>query len=72
MLEVDADKRITAAQTLSHPYLEEYADPTDEPTAPFYDQTFEDYELSVEVWKEKVWTTIKAFREEMFRESFTN
>ena len=23
MLEVDADKRITAAQTLSHPYLEE-------------------------------------------------
>jgi len=72
MLEVDADKRITAAQTLSHPYLEEYADPTDEPTAPFYDQTFEDYELSVEVWKEKVWTTIKAFREEMFRERFTN
>ena len=71
MLEVDADKRITAAQTLSHPYLEEvskvvkllldnnlvpslfkqYADPTDEPIAPFYDQTFEDYELSVEVWK---------------------
>ena len=32
----------------------QYADPTDEPTAPFYDQTFEDYELSVEVWKGEV------------------
>ena len=70
MLEVDSDKRINAAQTLSHPYLEEvgfkffsmimlkhfvqYADPSDEPTAPFYDQTFEDYDLTVDVWKGKV------------------
>ena len=70
MLEVDGDKRINAAQTLTHPYLAEvrnsslttddinrvilsfqYADPTDEPTAPFYDQTFEDYDLTVDVWK---------------------
>ena len=29
----------------------QYADPTDEPTAPFYDQTFEDYDLTVDVWK---------------------
>ena len=37
----------------------QYADPTDEPTAPFYDQTFEDYELSVEVWKGEVtWETL--------------
>ena len=107
MLEVDSDKRINAAQTLSHPYLEEvccirfqrsfktrhfiqYADPSDEPTAPFYDQTFEDYDLTVDVWKgklkslcnfkcliqnlfsEKVWNTIKAFREEMFGERFMN
>ena len=89
MLEIDADKRINAAQTLSHPYLEEvnwkynnnvvpnftkiqYADPSDEPTAPFYDQTFEDYDLTVDVWKEKVWNTIKMFREEMFGERFVN
>ena len=92
MLEIDADKRINAAQTLSHPYLEEvnykkhyhiffpnlqklkiqYADPADEPTAPFYDQTFEDYDLTVDVWKEKVWNTIKMFREEMFGERFVN
>ena len=29
----------------------QYADPSDEPTAPFYDQTFEDYDLTVDVWK---------------------
>ena len=83
MLEVDADKRIRAEQTLSHPYLAEvkiqknplknlklfrkylflniiisfhlfqYADPTDEPTSPLYDQTFEDYKLNIEEWKGK-------------------
>merc|ERR1712168_1375786 len=31
MLEIDADNRITAEQALSHPYLAQYADPTDEP-----------------------------------------
>ena len=34
-------------------YFVQYADPSDEPTAPFYDQTFEDYDLSVDVWKGK-------------------
>merc|ERR1719206_548161 len=65
MLEVDADKRIRAEQTLSHPYLAEYADPTDEPTSPLYDQTFEDYNLNIEEWKEKVWSEIMNFQEEM-------
>ena len=99
MLEVDADKRITAEETLAHPYLAEvytyssqitlfsslfplrpiwvsrlkryfifnlffspicllifhvyhqYADPTDEPNSQVYDQTFEDYELSIQDWK---------------------
>lgn len=51
MLEVDADKRITAEQALAHPYLAQYADPTDEPVSLPYDQTFEDYELPVEKWK---------------------
>ena len=67
MLEVDADKRITAEQTLSIHILKrflrifnqvsiiiflfQYADPSDEPTSPMYDQTFEDYDLSVNEWK---------------------
>ena len=51
MLELDSDKRITAEQALAHPYLAQYADPTDEPTSPLYDQTFEDFEYPVEQWK---------------------
>jgi len=51
MLEIDADNRITAEQALAHPYLLQYADPTDEPSSLPYDQTFEDLDLSVEEWK---------------------
>ena len=29
----------------------QYADPSDEPISQPYDQTFEDYDLSVEEWK---------------------
>ena len=31
----------------------QYADPTDEPTSQMYDQTFEDYDLSIQEWKGK-------------------
>lgn len=51
MLELDSEKRITAEQALAHPYLAQYADPTDEPTSLPYDQSFEDMELPVEKWK---------------------
>lgn len=51
MLELDADRRITAEQALAHPYLEKYADPSDEPTSTLYDQSFEDMDLPVESWK---------------------
>lgn len=51
MLELDADKRITAEQALSHPYLAQYADPADEPVSEPYDQSFEDMEVSVPEWK---------------------
>lgn len=53
MLELDADKRITAEQALAHQYLSQYADPTDEPISAPYDQSFEDMELPVEKWKGK-------------------
>lgn len=51
MLELDADKRITAEQALAHTYLEKYSDPSDEPTSAMYDQSFEDMELTTEKWK---------------------
>ena len=61
MLEIDADKRISAEQALGHPYLAQYADPTDEPVSLPYDQTFEDYDLPVEKWKEYVWEELQNF-----------
>lgn len=54
MLELDAEKRITAEQALAHPYLAQYADPTDEPVSLPYDQSFEDMDLPVEKWKGNV------------------
>lgn len=54
MLELDADKRMTAEKALAHPYLAQYADPSDEPNSPPYDQSFEDMELNVEKWKGEV------------------
>merc|ERR1712223_1224128 len=65
MLEIDADNRITAEQALSHPYLAQYADPTDEPVSLPYDQTFEDFELPVEKWKENVWEELQNFKTPM-------
>ena len=51
MLELDSDKRISAEQALAHPYLAQYADPTDEPASQPYDQTFEDFDYTVNQWK---------------------
>lgn len=62
MLELDADKRICAEEALSHPYLAQYADPTDEPSSLPYDQSFEDYDLPVEQWKENVWNELQNVR----------
>ncbi|GAB0090095.1 Mitogen-activated protein kinase [Sergentomyia squamirostris] len=63
MLELDADKRIQAEGALAHPYLEKYADPTDEPTSALYDQSFEDMDLSVEKWKQLVFDEVIGFME---------
>ncbi|XP_028034507.1 mitogen-activated protein kinase p38b-like isoform X2 [Bombyx mandarina] len=62
MLELDADKRITAEQALAHEYLAQYADPTDEPVSAPYDQSFEDMELPVDKWKELVWKEVVEFK----------
>ncbi|KAG5681230.1 hypothetical protein PVAND_010683 [Polypedilum vanderplanki] len=62
MLELDADKRITAEQALAHPYLEKYSDPSDEPISQLYDQSFEDMDLETERWKELVFQEVVTFR----------
>ena len=61
MLELDAEKRITAEQALAHAYLAQYADPTDEPISLPYDQSFEDMDLSVEKWKELIYHEVVNF-----------
>ncbi len=54
MLELDADKRPTAEQALAHPYLTQYSDPSDEPIADRYDESFEFKEFSLDEWKSKL------------------
>ena len=54
MLDLDADTRITAVQALEHPYLRQYADPSDEPTADHYDQSFEDMDLDIPQWRSMI------------------
>eukprot|EP00092_Neocalanus_flemingeri_P014694 GFUD01015856.1.p1 GENE.GFUD01015856.1~~GFUD01015856.1.p1 ORF type:complete len:364 (-),score=89.66 GFUD01015856.1:313-1404(-) len=61
MLELDTDKRITADQTLAHPYLSQYADPSDEPSSTPYDQSFEDYDITVQEWKANIWNELINF-----------
>ena len=51
MLELDAEKRITAEEALAHPYLQQYADPNDEPVSLPYDQSYEGKEYPVPQWK---------------------
>ncbi|KAK4022115.1 mitogen-activated protein kinase p38b isoform X1 [Daphnia magna] len=64
-LELDADKRINAEEALAHPYLAQYADPSDEPVSHPYDQSFEDMDLTVEEWKELVYKEVINFVESM-------
>lgn len=40
MLDLDADNRITTKEALAYPYLAQYADPTDGPTAEPFDKSF--------------------------------
>ena len=54
---MDPDKRLTAEQTLQHPYLIEYHDPNDEPTfdgclvSDEYSAAYSDDELDTSSWK---------------------
>lgn len=54
MLELDVDKRLTAAQALAHPFFEPFRDPEEETEAqqPF-DDALEHEKLTVDQWKRK-------------------
>lgn len=61
MLEIDSDVRITAEKALAHPYLAQFADPSDEPTSAPFDQSSEDMELAVERWRTLVLEEVASF-----------
>lgn len=61
MMDLDTEHRITATEALAHPYLKQYADPQDEPTAEPYDQSFEGLELSIPEWKRLVYEEVVNF-----------
>ncbi|KAM5149048.1 mitogen-activated protein kinase 14-like [Mantella aurantiaca] len=51
MLELDPEKRLSAAECLAHPYLAEYQDSDPDPPAVKYDDSFESLDLGVAEWK---------------------
>lgn len=61
MLHLDPDHRINAEQALAHPYLAQYADPTDEPSSDPYDQSFEEKDLDLQSWRELVYKEVTGF-----------
>ncbi|XP_015920386.1 mitogen-activated protein kinase 14 isoform X2 [Parasteatoda tepidariorum] len=61
MLELDADKRPTATEALAHPYLTQYADPSDEPIAEPYDESFEDKDFEVAEWRSLIHKEVNMF-----------
>lgn len=62
MLELDVDKRLTAAQALAHPFFEPFRDPEEETEAQQqFDDTLEHEKLSVDKWKEHIYKEISDF-----------
>lgn len=51
MLVLDAEKRVTAAEALMHPYFEPVHDPEEEIEAEKYDDTFDNMDLPLDEWK---------------------
>ena len=62
MLDLDADRRITAPDALAHPYLTQYHDETDEPEAEQFDDSFENADNTVADWRRKSLSQLAACR----------
>lgn len=62
MLVFDPKKRISAVDALSHPYMEPYHDPTDEPACETkFDWSFNDADLPVDKWRVMMYSEILLF-----------
>lgn len=59
MLKLDPICRPTAEFALTHPFVQEYADPDDEPTCDdLFDDSFIERNLSLDQWKKLIWNEI--------------
>lgn len=64
MLVFDPKKRISAAEALTHPYMEPYHDPTDEPVCETkFDWSFNDADLPVDNWRVMMYREILDFHQ---------
>ncbi|XP_014819723.1 PREDICTED: mitogen-activated protein kinase 12 isoform X2 [Calidris pugnax] len=69
MLVLDAEKRITAAEALMHPYFEPIHDPEEEIEAEKYDDTFDNMDLPLDEWKRITYKEILNFNPPQTSES---
>ncbi|CAI5756560.1 unnamed protein product [Candida verbasci] len=64
LLVFDPKKRISAAEALTHPYMEPYHDPTDEPICETkFDWSFNDADLPVDTWRVMMYSEILDFHQ---------
>ncbi|KAL8611253.1 hypothetical protein ACOMHN_013684 [Nucella lapillus] len=61
MLDLDPARRISVNDAISHPYMADYHDPTDEPTAEPFDHSFEGLAPGVEGWRNRVYEEVTQF-----------
>jgi len=60
-LNLDPDKRPTAAEVLAHEYLAAYHDEDDEPTTELLVNDFDNVDMTVEQWQKCIWDEIVDF-----------
>uniref|UniRef100_UPI00398F3EB5 mitogen-activated protein kinase 12-like n=1 Tax=Pristiophorus japonicus TaxID=55135 RepID=UPI00398F3EB5 len=61
MLVLDADKRLSAAEALTHPYFEPFKDPEDETKPESFDDSLDQLKLSVDLWKRRTFQEVMSF-----------
>ncbi|XP_060100783.1 mitogen-activated protein kinase 12 isoform X2 [Heteronotia binoei] len=69
MLVLDAEKRITAAEGLAHPYFEGLQDPEEETEAEKYDDSYDNMDLPLDEWKCITFKEIMNFKPPQLPES---
>nr|XP_031529495.1 mitogen-activated protein kinase 12 isoform X3 [Vicugna pacos] len=62
MLVLDAERRVTAAEALAHPYFEALQDTEDEPKAQKYDESFDDVDRTLDEWKRDTYKEVLSFK----------